>query len=535
VTQKTATPGFRQFLTRIGAQTSSTSKSPLKYLGWLADFIAGVNLSIRVKILVSLCVVIFLMGITNVVSMLQVLSYSRQYDAIITNITTANSISGTIKPDIDNEMWRIVSGKVKFSEGKQYEILDNANREVRWMMENTDSQRAQVKLDLILRTLQSLEEYVDQMGNKIAHNSTATENEEVLENIRFATSVMEEVVQNYVLYEVHRTETQYQVMRESFVRWQILSIILIFSAVGFSVVAAWSLSKSIYTPIKKLHDVTTTITKNDLQALMTSDNVDEITELGLSFNIMIGKIKELLDSKIKEQENLKKAELRALQAQINPHFLYNTLDTIIWMAESKKTDQVVEIVSALSNFFRISLSKGMDWITIGEEVERIRSYLTIQKMRYRDILDFKIEVDENVSENTILKLILQPLVENALYHGIKNKRQGGTISVRARQMGKDEILLEVEDNGIGFTPEKLAQLRAELEDDSGDIKLESGFGIGNVNKRIRLYYGKPYGLTVESEYTTGTCVTLVIPAKLEAAPREQIPVNSPEKEALPEI
>jgi two-component system, sensor histidine kinase YesM len=519
--QKTASPGFRELLGRLSAEASSTGRSPLKYLGQLADFMAGVHLSIRVKILVSLCIVIFLMGTTNVVSMLQVMSYSRQYDAIIINITTANSISGSIKPDIDNEMWRIVSGKVKFSEGRQYEILDNAGAEVRWMMQNTDSQRARVKLDLILRTLESLEEYVDQMGEKIAHNSTAAENEAVLENIRFATSVMEEVVQDYVLYEVHRTEGQYQLMREGYVRWQIFSIILIFSAVLFSVVAAWSLSRSIYTPIKKLHDVTTTITKNDLQALMTSDNVDEITELGMSFNIMIGKIKELLDSKIKEQENLKKAELRALQAQINPHFLYNTLDTIIWMAESKETDQVVKIVSALSNFFRISLSKGMDWITIGEEVARIRSYLTIQKMRYRDILDFKIEVEEDVAENTILKLILQPLVENALYHGIKNKRQKGTISVRARRNGRDEILLEVEDDGIGFTPEKLAQLRAELDDDSGNIKLESGFGIGNVNKRIRLYYGKPYGLSIQSEYTTGTCVTLVIPAKMETAPPDE--------------
>src|SRR5512134_2528265 len=287
------------------------------------------------------------------------------------------------------------------------------------------------------------------------------------------------------------------------------------SALGFWVVAGWSRCKSIYTPIKKLHDVTTTITKNDLQALMTSDNVDEITELGMSFNIMIGKIKELLDSKIKKQKNLKRAELRTLQAQINPHFLYNTLDTIIWMAESKKTDQVVKIVSALSDVFRISLSKGMDWITIGEEMQLIRSYLTIQKMRYRDILDFKIEVNEDVAENTILKLILQPLVENALYHGIKNKRQGGTIVVRAYRKGSEEIQLEVEDNGIGFTPEKLAQLRAELEDDSGDIKLESGFGIGNVNKRIRLYYGKPYGLSIQSEYNTGSCVTLVIPAKME--------------------
>ncbi len=519
--QKTITHGFRQILTRISEQASSTSRSPLKYVGRLADFIAGINLSIRTKILVSLFIVILLMGATNIVSMMQVLRYSRQYDVIITNITTANSISGSVKPAIDTEMWKVVAGKVEFSEGQQYQIIDEVDADVRQMMANTDSQRARVKLDLILRTLQTLREYANEMGGQIAQNSTAAENEAVLEKIRFATSVLEEVVQNYVLYEVNRTDGQYKVMRESFARWQAFSVILIFSAVVFSVVAAWSLSKSIYTPIKKLHDVTTTITKNDLQALMTSDNVDEITELGMSFNIMIGKIKELLDSKIKEQENLKKAELRALQAQINPHFLYNTLDTIIWMAESKKTDQVVQIVTALSSFFRISLSKGRDWITIGEEVERIRSYLTIQKMRYHDILDFKIEVDQDVTENTILKLILQPLVENALYHGIKNKRQGGTISVRARRKNADEILLEVEDDGIGFTPQKLAQLRAELADDSGEIKLESGYGIGNVNNRIRLYYGRQFGLSVESEYSTGTCVKLVIPEKMETAPRTE--------------
>lgn len=519
--QKTITPGFRQILNRVSKQATRTGKSPLKYFGRLADTIANINLSIRAKILASLCIVILLMGITNVVSMMQVLNYSRQYDAIITNITTANSISGSVKPDIDNEMWKIVSGSTKFSDGKQYEIISNVDTQVRWMMANTDSQRAKVKLDLILRTLQSLKGYVDQMGDKISHNSTATENEAVLENIRFATSVLNEVVQDYVLYEVNRTEGQYQLMSEGFERWKSLSIILIISAVGFSVLAAWSLSRSIYSPIKKLHDVTTTITKNDLKALMSSDNVDEITELGLSFNIMIGKIKELLDSKIKEQETLKKAEMRALQAQINPHFLYNTLDTIIWMAESKKTDQVVKIVAALSNFFRISLSKGMDWITIGEEVERIKSYLTIQKMRYRDILDFTIEVDQEVADNTILKLILQPLVENALYHGIKNKREGGTINVRARKKGDFEVQLEVEDNGIGFTPDKLIQLHTELEDDSGDFKMESGFGIGNVNKRIRLYYGKQYGVSIQSEYTTGTCVTLVIPAKMEISIQEE--------------
>ena len=511
--KKTATLGSRQSFARISANANSKGKSSLRFLGRLADLITGINLSIRAKILIALSIVILIMGATNALLVTQVLNYSRQYDAIITNITTANSISGNIKPDIDTEMWKIVSGAVEFNDGRQYEIINSVNDKLALMMANTDSPTARIKLEGIRRTMQTLTQYVNRMGIQIANNSTAAENDALLENIRFASSVVEEVVQDYALFEVHRTESQYQVMREGLVRWEGVSIVLMLGAIIFSVVAAWSLSRSIYMPIKKLHDVTATITKNDLQALVTSDNVDEITELGLSFNIMIGKIRDLLDSKIKEQENLKKAEMRALQAQINPHFLYNTLDTIIWMAESKKYKQVIEIVSALSKFFRISLSKGRDWITIAEEIEQTKSYLTIQKIRYRDVLDFKIDCDEGVYNNTILKLILQPLVENALYHGIKNKRQGGTIYVRATMKNENEVLLEVEDNGIGFTGEKLAQLQAELADDSGDIRMESGFGIGNVNKRIRLYYGKQYGLSVKSEYNTGTCVTLVIPAK----------------------
>jgi two-component system sensor histidine kinase YesM len=486
-------------------------------VGFVADVVARTGVSVRTKILVSLCIVILIMSITNIALVVQVLSYGRQYDAIIANITTANSISGGIKTDIDTEMWRVVAGKIEFSEGQQYAILDDVNAKLQQMMANTDSTRSRLKLEGILRTVQTLSEHVDTMGQQIARGSTTAENEQELEKIRFVSGVVEQVVQDYALYEVQRTGTQYQQMRAGFTRWEIFYFVLMFGAIGFSVLAAWGISRSIYLPIKRLHDVTATITKNDLQALVTHGNVDEITEMGLSFNIMIGRIRELLDAKVKEQETLKKAELRALQAQINPHFLYNTLDTIIWMTESQKTEEVIEIVRALSSFFRISLSKGRDWITIGEEVERTRSYLIIQKMRYRDILDYRIEVDEGVAGNTVLKLILQPLVENAIYHGIKNKRQGGAVVVRAKQRDGNEILLQVEDNGIGFTPEKLARLRGELADDSGEIRLESGYGIGNVNQRIRLYYGKQYGVSIASEYNAGTCVSIVIPAVTEDA------------------
>jgi two-component system sensor histidine kinase YesM len=360
----------------------------------------------------------------------------------------------------------------------------------------------------------TLTSYVDKMGEQMEAGSRVAENELILENIRGVSEVVEETVQDYMLFEVQQAEQQYIQNQTRFNRWFIFFSILLPCVIVFSIGAAWIISASIYLPIKKLQDLTTTITKNDLQALVSRENVDEITELGISFNIMTSKIRELLDAKVREQENLKKAELKALQAQINPHFLYNTLDTIVWMSEANQPQQVIEIVKALSSFFRIALSRGKDWIPIRQEIEHVRSYLLIQKIRYRDILDYEIEVDENILDGTILKLTLQPIVENALYHGIKNKRNGGSIRVRARKASNNQVLLEVQDDGVGFTPYKLGKIREAFANDSDEIlQRESGFGLGNVNKRIQLYYGKQYGLMIESQYQDGTCVTVAIPLR----------------------
>ena len=509
---KTAANDPWQRIRRLSPGADPADWLPFRALRRLPDWLAALNFSIRIKILLSLGIVILMLGMTNAVLMWQMMDYSRRYDAIINNIMTANSINGYIKPAIDTEMWNIVAGKTEFVAGRQYDIIADVDDKLRSMSQGAASDEARIKVEIIMRTMKTLTHYVDMMGAQMAQGSRVAENEAVLENIRGVSAVVEDVVGEYVLFEVNQAASQYQIMHDGLERWEVFYIVLLATAIGFSFAAAWAISRSIYIPIKRLHDVTTTITKDDLQVLVTRKNADEIAELGLSFNIMIGKIQELLAAKMKEQESLKKAELRALQAQINPHFLYNTLDTIIWMAETQQTEQVVQLVSALSSFFRISLSKGRDWITIGEEIERTRSYLTIQKMRYRDILDFRIEVDDAVANNTILKLILQPLVENALYHGIKNKRSGGEITVRARQHGDGQIVLEVEDNGIGFTPERLEHVRAQIDDDSDEIRLESGFGIDNVNKRVKLLYGRQYGLSIESAHQVGTRVTLVIPA-----------------------
>jgi two-component system sensor histidine kinase YesM len=484
------------------------------YLEKFIELFSHLRISLRSKIILSFFIVIILLSATNVMLALEVMRFYRKYDAIMTNITTANSINGYIKPAIDSEMWNIVAGKKEFRDGGQYEIIDHVDDQIINMMANTSSDKSRIKLEVIRRTLNSLIRYVDKMGYQIEHGSRVDDNEKVLRDIRSVTAVVEATTQEYMLFEINQAEQEYTDNKHRFAQLVIIYLILLPCVAAFSFAAAWVISASIYIPIKKLHDVTATITKNDLQALVTSQNVDEITELGMSFNIMIGKIRQLLDGKIKEQESLKKAELKALQAQINPHFLYNTLDTIVWMAQANKIDEVVHIVQTLSNFFRIALSKGEDWITIEQEIEHVRCYLTIQKLRYHNILDYKIEVDEDILSGAILKLTLQPLVENALYHGIKNKRKGGTITARAKRAGENEVMLEIIDDGVGFTPYRLAKLQAALEDDSGEIVFSgSGFGVENVHKRIQLYYGKQYGVVVQSKYQEGTHVTVKIPLK----------------------
>ena len=468
------------------------------------------HLTLQAKMLLAFFVLILIMGVPYLFLAVPVFQYQAQYDRIIDNITTANSINGYIKPAIDAEMWDVVAGKEDFYTADQYAILDEVDQKLAAMRESATSQRGRVKLRVIQNTMNTLRHDVDRVGEQLSTNKTFDDNMVLMERIRDVSALVEANVQDYMLFEVNRTGQEYRTLQAGVRQWLIVSILGMVIAVIFSVVAAWRISRGIYLPIKKLHNLTTTIARADLEPLVTADNVDEIAELGMSFNILVGKVRELLDAKIKEQENLKKAELRALQAQINPHFLYNTLDTIIWMAEANRPAQVVELVRALSRFFRITLSKGKDWITVREEVEHISSYLTIQKIRYRDILDFAIDMEPEALDATILKLTLQPLVENALYHGIKNKRSGGVITVRGRRWGSDHLRVEVSDNGIGMTAEKVAQMRTAIESE-GFVSSESGFGLCNVNQRIKLYYGKPFGLTLTSEYGQGTRVVVDIP------------------------
>ena len=222
---------------------------------------------------------------------------------------------------------------------------------------------------------------------------------------------------------------------------------------------------------------------------------------------MTKEIGELVQEIKKEQSNLRLTEMKLLQEQITPHFLYNTLDTIIWLAEENKTKDVVSMVTALSDFFRTGLNEGRDIIQIKDEVEHIDSYLQIQGVRYQDILEYEIDIDDNIKDYQIPKLTLQPLVENALYHGIKNKRGGGKIIVEGKLV-EDDIVIRVIDNGKGMTQEKCNEVVNNLM--NRDIEKNKGYGLSNVYKRIKYYYGEDSRMDIISSEEKGTEVAISI-------------------------
>lgn len=290
----------------------------------------------------------------------------------------------------------------------------------------------------------------------------------------------------------------------------ILSVVL---SIVFAITLHYLLTKRLTRPIQLLQHKMRLTASGYLEAKVKPVGTDEIADLGQSFNIMVEKIKELLEQSIRKQQQLQKAELRTLQAQINPHFLYNTLDSIIWMAEAGKNDGVIQLVKALSDLFRISLNKGRDWVMIRTELAHANSYLIIQQMRYRDILDYRIDIDPELLDYPILNMTLQPLIENALYHGIKNKRGKGLIVIGG-YLELSAVILTITDNGIGIPPDRLAMLRHQLEQplqSEEEEPAEGGFGLQNVHQRLRLYFGCEYGVELESIAGAGTTIFVRIP------------------------
>ena len=288
---------------------------------------------------------------------------------------------------------------------------------------------------------------------------------------------------------------------------QIIYMLMAVVLVAIALLISSFMAKSITQPILKLQSSMALIQEGDFRAgNVEVESRNEIGSLTETFNVMTLRIQELMEQNINEQKAKRKSEMKALQSQINPHFLYNTLDSIIWMAESGKNEEVVLMTASLARLLRQNISNEEEEISIFDEVEYCRNYLTIQKMRYKDKLEFRIDVAPEITSCQIIKLVLQPLIENAIYHGLKYKESKGLLELIGYAAGED-IIFEIRDNGVGMDEETLNHI---FERHTVNYR-SNGVGVYNVERRIKLTYGQEYGITYKSRPGEGTVARVCIP------------------------
>lgn len=454
--------------------------------------------------------------------LVNLINFSTAYNQSVKNITQIKDYTLNFKTDLDYSIYRAVSDNLRVEDLAEYAKTSNVDsaqvrdpyqmiNELRNAVNRQECSRTE-SADLMQRVSKSLgwlERIVQKIDGNIKEGGHYADNIDLLDkDIRSSTQLIQDNLQAYTYYEAVgleeiRGQLEQRVTHTLLLSTGILLIILI-----LNLFLTRMITRSVTQPIRELCTATRQVAKGNFSPAEIESG-DEIQVLTNSFNDMTMEIQYLIENIKKEQKNLRDTELRLLQAQINPHFLYNTLDAIVWMAEGGQDAEVVSMVTALSEFFRTTLSEGKDYITIREEESHIRSYLEIQEFRYADILEYEIHIDPELYDFGILKLTLQPLVENALYHGIKNKRGKGKITVSGCAKNED-IILEVSDNGIGMDAQELSRLNRTLR---GEEPHDRGFGLGNVNERIRLNYGSEYGITFHSVKGEGTVATVLIPKK----------------------
>lgn len=299
--------------------------------------------------------------------------------------------------------------------------------------------------------------------------------------------------------------------RQSQIFMSIVVSLLCCAAVSVAVLAVYAII--VNAPVRSLIKAMKAF-ENAVDSFSYSSGNEAVTELQVlsdSFEHMSNRIKQLMERVRTEETELRKTELKALQAQINPHFLYNTLDSIQWMCEQGKNEDAMKMVSALAKLFRISISRGHELIPIKDELQHAKNYLVIQSYRYRNQFSYSFDIETRLEHYLCNKITVQPLIENAIYHGIDRMVDEGEIKISVKEApdNKDDILITVEDNGVGMTEEQCRKILRKERSDS------SGIGVKNVNDRLKIYFGEKYGLTIKSELDVGTIVTVRIP-KIEA-------------------
>lgn len=457
----------------------------------------------------------FLLAVPAVIGLIVMIIYSSRTQAMIRRMDAAAALKPGLETTIPENLFSVAAGRISFGESGVEEIIDETDRTLEMLLGETQGS-GHLQLTIARRTMDTLKQYVYKVRDGMASGMPISEVEKIVDEVRNVGSLVMDMLDAFITEEIANATVASGRLRTILFISAAAEVLMLLIALLRTGRETRRLTASIHTAIFSLEDTVRRIAEGHFGERVKSMNVEELRELGDQINQMADRLETLIDQVRQKQDNLSKAELRTLQAQISPHFLYNTLDTIVWQAESGKGEEVVRLTRSLSDFFRISLSAGADWIPVSQELKHVSAYLSIQKIRYRDILEYEVDQPEGLEDIYMLKLLLQPLVENALYHGIKNKRGGGTITVRVRRQNR-VMTFTVADTGKGMTPSQLKELEERLREETHTVQAaqdpgHSGFGMRNVDMRIRLYYRKQTGLLLKSG-PEGTEVSFSIPIR----------------------
>ena len=470
----------------IGKQTDRTSISSR-----LRDLI--------LHLAVPLCLLSVFLLLVLLISSLSLSQVSR-------NISTASQFNQNFKDEVDLKMYLFVTGsddQLPWEEVQAAETLATA------LLENTHSRESYRAANSVLDLCENLRRCIQEIESTDGYDLRMHQLES---NIYVITELIQKYIYNYLYHEAGELAA----IRARQNLWLSVDLIL---ALGVTIVVivhslrrSFRISGSISRPIDGLYQRVIEIGEGDLsprQPVPAEDS--KLQALGTGLEEMVTRLNDQMELNRQEQIRLRSMELALIQAQINPHFLYNTLDAIVWLIETGKNDQAIEMVSSLSTYFRSFLSNGKDIIPLSEEIQHVRSYLEIQQVRYKDILAYDFLTDPSLDNCLIPKMTLQPLVENAIYHGIKPKRGISRITISSSRDG-GQVILKVADSGVGMNPEALQELRESLERDEG-----SGFGMKASYKRLRLMFGSDLSFDIESTENRGTEITIRIPYQTEVS------------------
>ena len=463
------------------------------------------------KIRYSYLLLVVPMVLMLIVSFYNVRVTNNRYEEMIESMLVASDFSLDFKKDYDYETYLLIVGAKTVQESNLDTLLSDAARVIGQLEKLNTTEDNVKRIRSARKYIDNLKTYKNSIVANIDKGNMYEENIMIWENdVQIVTSLLRENIFQYIYYETRDLQRARDAFHQ---RYQFMTNISLVSTLVILILLllfSYYIPRSITQPIKRLSEVTNRVASGDLSVHSDVVAGGEVGVLSQSLNSMIDKINELLETVTTEQIRLRESELELLQSQINPHFLYNTLDTIVWLAESQDEKKVVAMVKSLSDFFRASLSKGKDIVTIKEELVHAGSYLQIQQVRYQDIMEYEIAVPEELYGYCIPKMTIQPLVENALYHGIKTKRGKSKITISGYTQD-DSFVISVKDNGKGMDEQRLREVTESIvkkAPQTGQI-----YGLYNVNERIALKFGEEYGIRISSKIDEGTEVDIRLPLK----------------------